>query len=99
KRQDLELARRQVGGVLLCSGAGPSREPVGSALAKAARDDRCRRPGAQSLQLFEGTEKGLVVLGVRERERELVGTPELRPEIRRASPLAGDLEGIGLSRT
>ena len=90
---------RQVGGVLLCSGARSSRQPAGAALAQAARDDRRRRPSAQSLQLLQGTAKGLVVVGVRERERGLVGTAELCPELRRAPPLAGDLEGVRLGRT
>ena len=57
ERQDLELARGQVGGVLPCPAARSARQPASAALAQAARDDRRRGPRAQSLQLLEGTAK------------------------------------------
>ena len=81
----------------------PGRGPRGSPWAPRSRRRRATIAAAgrsaQSLQLLEGTAKGLVVVGVRERERGLVGTPELAPEVRRASPLAGDLERVGLGRS
>ena len=74
-------------------GRGP-RQPVGAALAQAARRSP-RRPSSRRCSL-EGTKKRRLVVGVSERERVLVGTPELRPDVRRAPPLAAIWKRVGL---
>lgn len=72
------------------SGGGHSCEPL---------VDECGRgPGAQPFKLGDRTAKGVLVVGVGERESGFVWTPDLRPERRGASPVPRNLERVGLGR-
>src|SRR4051794_32465045 len=79
--EDLELARREPGGVLLRRGPRPAREATGAALAEPAGQDRRSGAGAELLELVERLPERLLRAGVGEGERGLVRAAELPPVV------------------
>ena len=78
----------------MCSIAAVVRKDA--ALAHPPGDDLGRRIGAEPLELVESTSKCVIVVGVGEREGRFIGAADLRPELRCAGPVAGDLHRVGL---
>ena len=81
QRKHLDLPRREPGRVLPRGRTWPARERTGTALAQLPRDDGRRGPGAQSLERLMGASHHPLVVGARKRERRLVGTAKLGPQV------------------
>ena len=92
QRQHLELARGQPGRVLARARSRPARESAHAALAQPARDDRRGGSGAQRLQLGERAPERLLLVGIGQRERRLVGAAELAATARPPRRIAGELQ-------
>ena len=101
---DLELARRQPGGVVARRGPRAAADVAQAALAQAARDAAGRRIGAQALQLGQPSPLRGVVVGMGEGQRRLVRAAHRGPAARPPPRVAGQLEaerlgdGIALER-
>ena len=68
------------------------------ALPQPPGDDLGRRLCAEPLELVESTSKGAVIVRVGKREGGFVGAADLRPQLRCARPVAGDLDRVRLGR-
>src|SRR5882672_10543169 len=90
-REHLELSRGQLSRVLLRRRARTTRHTASTTLAQAAGDDGRRRPCAEPLQLVEGAAESMLIVGVGERQRRLVGRVELAPTLEGAPPIAREL--------
>ena len=83
-----------------CRVAG--RGPRGSPRAPRSRSRRATIAAAgaapKRLQLVERAPQRLLVVGVRERQRRLVGAAELPPQLGRLDRMTGELQRVGLGR-
>ena len=83
QREHLELARASGRPDSRgCARTRAARQPARPALAQPPGDDRRRGPRPEPLQLVERPAQRLLLVGVRERERRLVGAAELAPSAR-----------------
>ena len=94
--EDLEFAQAQARRISPARVPRASRHTLGAEVAKLAGHDRSCRPRTHSLQVSEREPQRLLLFSVRERERRLVRTAELCPQLRGTLPVARDLEHIGL---
>ena len=94
--QNLRFPAGEAGRVVLGGGTGAPGHAALPALAQAAGDPRGGRPGAEPLKLRERPSQGGRVLGLPQRERRLVGAPEVPPGLGRPLVVAGEVDREGL---
>src|SRR6266566_4601004 len=82
----------------LRSGQASVRNLAGFALRQTSGDDLGRRVRAEPLELVESTSNGAIIVRVGKGEGGFVRAADLRPQLRCARPVAGDLDRIRLGR-
>jgi hypothetical protein len=94
QRQHVKLAGGEPGRVGRRGPPGTARQPPHAELPQPPGHDRRRRPRPQPQQLLQGAAQRLLLVGVGQGERGLVGAAGLAPAPGRPLPLAGELQRV-----